>query len=97
VGSPKLRDRLCSVYEVLGQVFLHELSIAHPDMPDYVCEELSFVFVSMMHAHWSYVATLGYSDKHGCISRDALGRLIESHVAKPATAPSIEKTWHRPV
>lgn len=95
VGSSELRDRLCGVYEMLGHVFLHELSIAHPDLQDYVCQELSFIFVSMMHAHWSYVATLGYSDEHGRISRDALGRLIESHVVHPAPAPATQQTWRR--
>lgn len=95
VGSTQLRDRLCSTYEMLGQVFLHELSIAHPNLEDFVASELSFVFVSMMHAHWSYVATLGYSDEHGRITRAAMNRLIDSYLGQPPESPAVSKTWRR--
>ncbi len=37
---------------------------AYPQLGGRQCEELSFLFVSMMHAHWSFVATLGYSRDH---------------------------------
>ena len=97
VGSGKVRNRLCDIYKMLGQVFIHELSIAHPDIKDYAAEELSFVFVSMMHAHWSYVATLGYADGHGRITRDAMDRLIKSYTEHPAEAPQIDKAWTRKV
>ena len=95
VGSAQLRDRLCMTYEVLGQVFQHELSIAHPELEDFAVSELSFFFVSMMHAHWSYVATLGYADEHGRITRDAMDRLIKSYLDRPAPGPLVSKTWQR--
>ncbi len=95
VGSSQMRDRLCMTYEMLGQVFLHELSIAHPELEDFVASELSFMFVSMMHAHWSYVATLGYSHEHGNITRAAMGRLIKSYLDQPAASPLVSKTWQR--
>lgn len=95
VGSSQLKDRLCGTYEMLGHVFLHELSIAHPDLDDFTKKELAFLFVSMMHAHWSFVATLGYSGDHGHVTRAALGRIIKSYLDTPATSPALEKVWHR--
>lgn len=95
VGSTRVRDRLCDTYQMLGQVFVHELSIAHAELPDFAAEELSFLFVSMMHAHWSYVATLGYAGEHGQITRRAMDRLIASYLAEEAPEPLIGKTWAR--
>ena len=80
VGSKTLREHLCATYKTLGQVIVHELAIAHPQLDARACEELSFLFVSMMHAHWSFVASLGYSKKHNRITRTAFDRLIASYV-----------------
>lgn len=95
VGSPRLRERMCEQYNILGQVMIHELAIAHPQLDSAACEELSFLFVSMMHSHWSFVASLGYSRKHSLLTRKAFDRLIASYVGDPAFAPSMEKPWSR--
>lgn len=95
VGSEPLRDRLCDQYKTLGQVVIHELAIAHPELDGPACDELSFLFVSMMHAHWSFVATLGYSPHHNRVARNAFDRLIASYVTEPPTASSEAIPWSR--
>ena len=95
IGSYELRTRLCDQYRTLGQVIVHELAIAHPELDGHACEELSFLFVSMMHAHWSYVATLGYSRQHSHLARKAMDRLIASYVADSAPTPGLDRPWAR--
>ena len=95
VGSESLRDRMCGHYRTLGQVVLHELAIAYPQLSAAACEELSFIFVSMMHAHWSFVASLGYSRQHGRLARSAIDRLIRSYLETAGDVPEIEKPWQR--
>ncbi|MEP4194450.1 MAG: hypothetical protein ABJL99_02325 [Aliishimia sp.] len=72
---------------------VHELSIAHPDLERTACEEISFLFVSMMHSHWSFVASLGYARDHNRLTRKAIDRLIASYVADPKFEPTIERSW----
>ncbi|MEX0340603.1 MAG: TetR/AcrR family transcriptional regulator [Arenibacterium sp.] len=95
VGSARLRDRMCEQYKVLGQVMVHELAIAYPELDGTACEEISFVFVSMMHAHWSFVASLGHSRAHSKLNRQAMQRLIESYVNADVTEPVMERPWSR--
>ena len=93
VGSEKLREHLRNKYKTLAQVINHELAIAHPELESHACEELSFLVVSMMHAHWSYVATLGFSAQHNVVVRKAVDRLIESYVKDSPTVPLMDKPW----
>lgn len=95
VGSERLRNRMCDQYRTLGHVVVHELAIAHPELGVTACEELSFLFVSMMHAHWSFVASLGYSREHGRLARKAIDRLIRSYLDEAPVAPVMEKPWAR--
>lgn len=82
VGSEKLRERMRRQYEILGQVMVHELAVAHPTLDVSACKELSFLFVSAMHAHWSFVASLGYSTTHNRLARNAFQRQIDSYISK---------------
>jgi AcrR family transcriptional regulator len=95
VGSEPLKERLCEKYKTLGHVIVHELAIARPTLDHAACQELSFLIVSMMHAHWSYVATLGFSPHHNRITRGAIDRLIASYVDDLPTHSSTEKPWSR--
>lgn len=95
VGSPPLNDRLCTQYQTLGQVIIHELAIAHPELDGGACEEISFIFVSMMHAHWSFVASLGYSRQHSRLARSAMDRIINSYLADSTFTPVLDKPWTR--
>ncbi|SFR13108.1 TetR/AcrR family transcriptional regulator [Poseidonocella sedimentorum] len=95
VGSEELRDRMCNQYRTLGHVITHELAIAHPQLGAAACEELSFLFVSMMHAHWSFVASLGYSRAHSRLARRAFDRLIASYLDDASDVPLIEEPWAR--
>ncbi len=95
VGSPRLRERMCESYKTLGQVIIHELAIAHPELKPSACEELSFMFVSMMHAHWSFVASLGYSREHSRLARTAIDRLITSYLNDASPAPAMDRPWSR--
>ena len=95
VGSEQLKTRLCDQYKTLGQVIVHELAIAHPELDGHACEELSYLFVSMMHAHWSFVATLGHSRAHSRLTRNAMDRLIESYKRDEIHTPVVERPWAR--
>ncbi|MCI5074107.1 TetR/AcrR family transcriptional regulator [Oricola sp.] len=95
VGSSALRDRLCDNYKVLGQVIGQELAISHPELDPAACSELSFIFVSMMHAHWGMVASLGFSSQHNRMVRNAFDRLIASYVKDGPTDGVTIKPWAR--
>lgn len=95
VGSKALRRKMCDQYKTLGDVIIHELAIAHPEMDRPTCEEISFICVSMIHAHWSFVASLGHSRQHGLLARRAVGRLIASYIADPTPSGMTEKVWTR--
>ncbi|MEE4207727.1 MAG: TetR/AcrR family transcriptional regulator [Parvularcula sp.] len=95
VGSAELQDRMCNQYRTLGHVITHELAIAHPQLDASACEELSFLFVSMMHAHWSFVASLGYSREHSRLARRAFDRLLQSYLEESFDEPLLETPWAR--
>lgn len=95
VGSSDLKERLCGQYLTLGQVVAHELAIAYPELQGRLCEELSFMFVAMMHAHWSFVATLGYSRDHSRLTRRAIDRLIASYITDPVPVAGLAQPWAR--
>ena len=95
VGCPQLKERMCDQYKILGQVIVHELKIAYPDLGSAACEELSFMFVSMMHAHWSFVASLSHTRDHSRLARRAFDRLIQSYVEDSSDVPVIERPWAR--
>lgn len=93
VGSSKVRERLCAQYKTLGQVIAQELAIAHTQLDGPACEELSFMIVSMMHAHWSFVASLGFSRQHSRVTRNAIDRVIESYINNDPPSPRIKSPW----
>ena len=96
VGSDAVRDRMCIQYQTLGQVMMHELAIAHPDLDTAICEEISFVFVTLMHAHWSFTASLGYVGEHGKLHRRSMERIIASYVAEAPKEPTMNaRPWTR--
>lgn len=95
VGAPEVKDRLRAKYRTLGQVIQHELAIAHPKLDGPACDELAFLFVSLMHAHWSYIATLGFSQEYNRVARKAIDRLIASYCKDGPTKPAVQASWMR--
>lgn len=95
VGSQRVRNRMCDQYKILGQVVSHELGLVHPHLDAQACEELSFLFVSLMHAHWSFVASLGYSREHSRLARSAMDRLITSYVSDSQPTATMQRPWDR--
>lgn len=95
VGSEQVNERLCAQYKTLGQVIAQELAIAHPELDGPSCDELSFLFVSMMHAHWSFVASLGFSRQHSRVMRKAIDRLIASYIDETPPGPRMKSPWSR--
>ena len=93
VGSNQVRERLCTQYKTLGQVIAQELAIAHSELDGPSCDELSFLFVSMMHAHWSFVASLGFSREHSQVMRKAIDKLIASYINETPQNPRIKSPW----
>ena len=93
VGSDQVKERMCSKYKTLGQVIAQELAIAHSKLDGPSCEELSFLVVSMMHAHWSFVASLGFSRQHSRVARNAIDRLIASYINEDSQSSRIKSPW----
>lgn len=93
VTSPKFSQTLCLQYRTLGEVMNHELQISHPALSRAARDELSYLFVSMMHAHWSYVASLGYTPDHGILTRKAFDRLIASYLDDASDTRTIARPW----
>ncbi len=93
VGSGQVKERLTAQYKTLGQVIAQELAIAYTELDGPSCDELSFLFVSMMHAHWSFVASLGFSRQHSRVTRKAIDRLIASYIADESQSPRIKSPW----
>ena len=90
--SERVKTNLRQQYTLLGQVVSHELRQQYPEISLPVCEQLSFVFVSLMYGHWKMVASLGLSPEHKQITRQAMDRLIESYRQAPTPA-ACASTW----
>ena len=93
VGSVQVKERMRAQYKTLGQVIAQELAIAHPTLNGPSCEELSFLFVSMMHAHWSFVASLGFSRQQSKVTRGAIERLINAYLSDPTKTTHAVNSW----
>lgn len=79
-GSEAVRKNLREQYDLLHHVIAHEVQISHPELNQKACREIGFLFVSLMYGHWKMVATLGFSDAHNRVSRQAMDRLIDSYL-----------------
>lgn len=90
--SDRVKSNLRQQYTLLGHVVSHELRQAFPEIPLPVCEQISFVFVSLMYGHWKMVASLGLSEDHKHITRQSLDRLLESYRLDPRPAECF-MTW----
>ena len=90
--SDRVKTNLRQQYTLLGHVISHELRQQFSQIPLPACEQLSFVFVSLMYGHWKMVASLGLSEDHKHITRQAIDRLIESYCATPDAA-DCSNTW----
>jgi len=79
-GSEAVRKNLREQYDLLHHVIAHEVQISHPSLNQKACREIGFLFVSLMYGHWKMVATLGLSELHNRVSREAMDRLIDSYL-----------------
>jgi AcrR family transcriptional regulator len=80
-GSAAVRQNLREQYDLLHHVIAHEVQIAHPGLHQKACDEIGFLFVSLMYGHWKMVATLGFSERYNRVSRAAMDRLVASYLA----------------
>ena len=78
-GSEAIRERLHEQYKMLQYTIAREVQISNPALHQKACEELGFLFSSLMYGHWKMVASLGYSEDHNRVTREALDRLIRSY------------------
>lgn len=94
-GNPTVREALVAQYKLVGQVLSHEFSVQYQDLDLKAAEELSYLFVALMYGHWKMVSTLGFSEKHNRITRQAVERLIRSY--RTETLPRLENVtaWAR--
>jgi len=92
-GSQPVRNALREQYTLLGQVLTHEFMLQYPHLPSSAAEELSFLFISMMEGHWKMVATLGFSEDHKHITRQAMERLIDSYTNNHEKNGPLDRIW----
>lgn len=86
--SPRVRDALSVQYRQLQFAVAHETRLSHPNLPQRACDEIGFIFVSLMYGHWKMVASLGFDRANSRLAREAMDRVIESYLARhPETAP----------
>ena len=90
-GSDRIRRALRGQYTLLGQVVAHEVKQKHPSIPLPACEEIAYQFVIVMYGHWKMVATLGLHPSHNRVARDALRRIIASHVEDPSVQADVAR------
>ncbi|MCV0398022.1 MAG: TetR/AcrR family transcriptional regulator [Rhizobiaceae bacterium] len=79
VASPAIRQNLHDQYDLLRHTIAHEVQISNPGLPQAACREIGFLFVALMYGHWKMVATLGFSQEHNRVTREALDRLLQSY------------------
>jgi AcrR family transcriptional regulator len=94
-GSQPVRTALQAQYTLLGQVLTHEFMLQYPHLPATAAEELSFLFISIMEGHWKMVATLGFSEDHKHVTRQAMERLIESYTNNHEPSGPLDTIWKR--
>lgn len=46
------------------------------------CREILYLFVELMYGHWKTAATLGFSENHDRVLREAIDRLIDAYLAR---------------
>lgn len=94
-GSPRIQENLRNQYSLLGQVLSHEFELQYPKLGAAGARELSYLLVVMMYGHWKMVATLGLSEEHKHIPREAMNRLIESYLARGSKLPADMPVWRQ--
>jgi len=92
-GSPKIRDALKVQYSLLGHVVSHELQLENPKLGRDGALELSYLFVCLMYGHWKMVASLGLSEDHNQVARQAIDRLIISYLKAPPESARGAPVW----
>lgn len=78
-GSPEIRRTLKDQYTLLHFTISHEVQISFPDLPQRACQEIGYLFVSLMYGHWKMVASLGFPASQHRVAREAMDRIIESY------------------
>lgn len=81
-GSDRIRANLHEQYSLLRHTVAHEIQISHPSLPQRACREIAYLFVSLMYGHWKMVASLGFSNGHNLIAREAMNRIIASYLER---------------
>jgi len=93
-GCDKVRQSLKAQYGLLGQIVSHEIQLKYPALKTNEALELSYLFVCLMYGHWKMVASLGYSEDHKYITRNAIDRLIQSYVRRDVTPAHTVIAWN---
>lgn len=93
--SEAIRDELAGQYQTLGQLLHQEFVVQYPELTDQSASEISYLVVSLIYGHWKMVASLGHSEEHNKVSRQAIDRLIQSYIAVPPSDSTAVKVWER--
>ncbi len=91
--SEAVRSTLAGQYGLLGQILSHEFELQYEEIDRQSAQELSYLFVCLMYGHWKMVSSLGYSDEHKHITRQAMDRLIRSYAKKDLPLGETIRVW----
>lgn len=90
--APDLRTAMAERQEMLRQTIVSATAESYPSLSPAACEEIAFVFVSLVHGHWRMVENLGFDRVGSLQARSAMDRLVRAHLdaaiaEKPAPVP----------
>ena len=91
--SPRVRGALREQSGLLGRVVAHEVRVAHPQLDEAQAGEISYVVVALFYGHWRMVGSLGFSEAHKVVAREAVARVIAAHLADGAAPLMDGPAW----
>ncbi len=91
-GSETVRKCLYEQHSLLQYTIAHEVRVSYPSLSQNACREIGYLFITLLYGHWRMVASLGFSDAHNQISRDAINRLIRSYMSADDTKSDATET-----
>ncbi|KFI30669.1 TetR family transcriptional regulator [Haematobacter massiliensis] len=77
---PDLRETLVERQHELRQAIVSATAESYPSLTPAACEEIAFVFVSLVHGHWRMVRSFGFDRVGSLHARAAMDRLLRAHL-----------------
>ncbi|WP_143413188.1 TetR/AcrR family transcriptional regulator [Haematobacter genomosp. 1] len=78
--APDLLEALAERQDELRLSIVSATAESYPSLPPAACEEIAFVFVSLVHGHWRMVRSFGFDRVGSLQARAAMDRLLRAHL-----------------